>query len=189
MNHLTRLLNNRHYELLYNTGVSLLYSKQPLAAFECLHKLTGVYNQNARLWLRLAECCCMCYKHSISVPTLSTDSSSPPSNTFVNFNSTASGNEKIFKLSEKIKCINRSFGQGYHHKIYIGNSLSKEWSGFGGEPLRAADFASPGPNLDPRLISLEFAYMCLRNALSLLPVNEKQLVASLKSDALLKSVY
>jgi hypothetical protein len=42
------------------------------------------------------------------------------------YNLTTSGNEKISKLSEKIKCIARSFGSGYHHKIEIGSSLTRE---------------------------------------------------------------
>jgi CCR4-NOT transcription complex subunit 10 len=44
-------------------GITLLFNKQPVNAFECLYKLTDVYNHNPRLWLRLAECCIMCYRH------------------------------------------------------------------------------------------------------------------------------
>jgi tetratricopeptide (TPR) repeat protein len=174
----SRLLNNRHYEILYNTGVSLLYSKQPVAAFECLQKLAGVFNQNARLWLRLAECCCMCYKHSLN------QKDEQSSAQFVNFNATVSGNEKIFKLSEKIKCIGKSFGQGFHHKINVGSSLSRDYAG---DSLKVGDFESEEKIASARLTTLEYAHMCLRNALSLLPCNDKQFVASLKSESLLKS--
>jgi hypothetical protein len=181
--HLTRLMSNRHYEIMYNTGVSLLYSKQPVAAFECLHKLAGVYNQNARLWLRLAECCCMCHKHSLN------QEDEQNSAQFINFNATVSGNEKIFKLSEKIKCISKSFGQGYHHKINVGSSLGKDHVC---NPLKVGDFESSESDESKklplaRLTTLEFAYMCLRNALNLLPCNDKQFVASLKTESLLKS--
>jgi hypothetical protein len=185
--HLAQLLQNRHYEIAYNAGVSLLYSKQPVAAFECLHKLCGVFNQNARLWLRMAECCSMCYKHSLNQEDAA---SSQP---FVNFNATASGNEKIFKLSEKIKCISKSFGQGYHHKISVGGSLGRDYTA---NPLKVSDFtdAASTDNEDEeervafaRFTTLEYAYMCLRNALSLLPSNDRQFFASLKSESLLKS--
>lgn len=116
---------SRQYELTYNAGVSLLFSKQPVAAFECFYKLCSVYNKNARLWLRLAECCSMCYRHSINVDK---ESDVSTTNQFISFNSTPTANEKLFKLSEKIKCISKSFGQGQHHKIQLGSSLSREVS-------------------------------------------------------------
>ena len=91
-------------DMLYNLGVSLLFNKQPLEAFECLHQVADVYPQNARVWLRLAEACLMCYRHSLSYESAVNNNKSSGMQ-FIKINSTTSANEKIFKLSEKIKCI------------------------------------------------------------------------------------
>lgn len=103
-NNLNKLLMNNQHEIMYNLGISLLFNKQPIAAFECLHKSLEQYNQNPRLWLRLAECCIMCYRHSLT---------NDQTNQFIKFNSTSSANERIFKLSEKIKCIKKIFWCGF----------------------------------------------------------------------------
>ena len=147
-------------------GITLLFSKQPIAAFECLYQTIDVYSQNARLWLRLAECCLMCFKHSLADNY--NEQQAETSSAFVDYiaqNATSSGNEKITKLSEKIKCVSKSFGSGFHHKIEIGTSL---------EPKAATR------QDESQAISLEFAYMCLKNALNLLPCN-KQIFATAAS--------
>lgn len=97
---LKKMVQNRNTEILYNLGVSLLFNKQPVEAFECLHQVASVYTQNVRVWLRLAESCLMCYRHSLVC-----DSQKTATSQFIKINSTTSANEKIFKLSEKIKCI------------------------------------------------------------------------------------
>lgn len=175
VNHLTTRLENRRYEILFNTGLSLLLNKQPVAAFECLYKATNAFGQNARLWLRIAECCIMCYRHSIEANNLEDE-------TNLDSTSTASHNEKIFKLSEKIKCIQKSFGTGFHHKIQFSTSLSTE-------PLTTSHLLSNLRNESndtkalPKLVTLEFAYMCLRNSLKLLPSNNELVILDSK-DAL-----
>ena len=86
---------------------------------------------------------------------------------------TFSNNEKILKLSEKIKCIERSFGSGFHHKIQFGTGLTAEHNDGGlllTELKKAADTDS---SLAPKLITLEFAYISLRNALRLIPGDEQ----------------
>lgn len=111
-------VQNRTTDMLYNLGVSLLFNKQPLEAFECLHQVAGVYTQNARVWLRLAESCLMSYRHSLSYENYLAKTTTSGSNgttsgghhqqhqqQFIKINSTTSANEKLFKLSEKIKCI------------------------------------------------------------------------------------
>ena len=158
---LNEYLMNNQFEIIYNLGVSLLFNKQPISAFECLIKLTEEYSQNARLWLRLAECCITCYRHS-----LSTDS-----NQFIKLNATLSGNERLFKLSEKIKCIQKSFGSGIHHKIQIGSSITADVS-LKGLSLSKLKELQDDTDLDT-LINLEFAYMCLKNAYNLIPSNEQ----------------
>jgi len=47
---------NKRAELLYNTGLSLLYSNQPAQAFECFIEAQETFQCNPRFWLRLAEC-------------------------------------------------------------------------------------------------------------------------------------
>ena len=60
----------------------------------------------------------MCHRHSIDMQRI--DESS------LDHAATFSNNEKILKLSEKIKCIERSFGSGFHHKIQFGTGLTAE---------------------------------------------------------------
>jgi CCR4-NOT transcription complex subunit 10 len=91
----------------------------------------NIYSNNIRLWLRLAECCIMIYRSS---------------------------NEDIFKLEEKLKCVLQSIGNGFHHKLILGNcntstSSKKISAGNGNENC-----------------SMEFALFCLKNALSLVPM-------------------
>lgn len=158
---------SHHYECLYNMGITLLFSKQPVAAFESLYQTIDIYNQNARLWLRLAECCIMCFKHSLAnYSEQSHGNLGDSTNGIVDYiaqNATSSGNEKITKLSEKIRCVSKSFGNGFHHKIEIGTSLEQSTL-----PLKTTNNDN-----ECQLISLEFAYMCLKNALNLLPSNQQ----------------
>lgn len=56
------LSSKKHFELLYNMGVTLLHCNQPLPAFDCLLNVVQAYPFNPRLWLRLAECCTQVYK-------------------------------------------------------------------------------------------------------------------------------
>lgn len=154
---------NHDYELMYNLGISLLFNKQPISAFECLYKVVDQYNQNCRLWLRLAECCIMCYRHSLT--------NDQDSNQFIKFNSTSSGNEKIFKLSEKIKCIKKSFGNGFHHKIQVGSFITPDNPNVS---ITLNDFSkSDDEMLLSKMMTLDFAYMCLKNALNLVPSNQQ----------------
>jgi CCR4-NOT transcription complex subunit 10 len=170
--------NNKEYDILYNLGVSLLYAKQPLVAFECFQKIVHQFNQNARLWLRLAECCIVCYKHSLSeTDQQAGETTTEERENNVNYNSTVIGNERIFKLSEKIRCINRAFGHGFHHKIQIEGSLSQDRASQG---HKIGQFKEKSVSI-AQLLTLEYAYMCLKNALTLLPLNDKQFLSCLKS--------
>lgn len=176
VDYLSKILMNRQNEILFNMGISYLLSKQPLNAFECLYKLVDVYKSNARLWLRLAECCIMCYRHGV-----------PETSQNVPFYSTASGNEKIFKLNEKIKCISKSFGSSFHHKIQVGCSISTNDSKSKSDKfnLTINDYYNSINNDEARnhFISLEFAYMCLKNALNLLPSNKEIFSTSTTGEA------
>ncbi|XP_063908299.1 CCR4-NOT transcription complex subunit 10-like [Zophobas morio] len=58
---------SKYHELMYNLGVSLLHAKRPTQAFDCLIIAVRRYHRNARLWMRLAECCIMTTKESNEV--------------------------------------------------------------------------------------------------------------------------
>ncbi|EFA06148.2 CCR4-NOT transcription complex subunit 10 isoform X1 [Tribolium castaneum] len=58
---------SKYHELMYNLGVSLLHAKRPVQAFDCLIIAVRRYHRNARLWMRLAECCIMATKESNEV--------------------------------------------------------------------------------------------------------------------------
>ncbi len=108
----------------------------------------------------------MCYRHSIEPLEDQRHANSPEST------STLSNNDKIFKLSEKIKCINKSFGSGFHHKIQFGTSLTTEMKP-GSQPISELLKDQDNLTMNSKLITLEFAYMCLRNALKLLPTTKE----------------
>ena len=180
-----KLLKNKRYDLVYNLGISLLFSKQPISAFDCLHKVTYIYSQNSRLWLRLAECCVMVYRHSLC---------NENAYDYIPSNITTSGNEKIAKLTEKIKCIAKSFGNLHHHKIQVGACLTPHE---GPQSLGYSNFLTlndmsklineneennvDNKELFNKMITLDFAYMCLKNALNLLPSNQKIFSTKTKS--------
>lgn len=109
----------------------------------------------------------MCYRHSIEPNTASSAGDSANStNNMPESSFTMSNNEKIFKLSEKIKCVQSSFGTGFHHKIQFGTSLNTEPKE---TKLSLAD--TDAESQTAKLITLQFAYACLRNALKLIPSN------------------
>jgi hypothetical protein len=170
-----KLLKNKRYDLVYNLGISLLFSKQPISAFDCLYKVAYIYSQNSRLWLRLAECCVMVYRHSLC---------NENAYDYIPSNITTSGNEKIAKLTEKIKCIANSFGHLHHHKIQVGACLTNEsfqslgYSNFlslndMNKLINEKEENNENKEVFNKMITLDFAYMCLKNALNLLPSNQK----------------
>ncbi len=53
---------NYKYELLYNTGVTLLYARKPSDAFDCLIEAVQLHHRDPLVWLRLAECCIQVHK-------------------------------------------------------------------------------------------------------------------------------
>lgn len=57
---------NKHYEIMYSLGVSLLYSGQATKAFDCFIEAAQQLHNNPRLWLRMAECCILCH-NSVSL--------------------------------------------------------------------------------------------------------------------------
>ncbi|XP_071957629.1 CCR4-NOT transcription complex subunit 10-like [Antedon mediterranea] len=55
---------NCHSELLFNIGIQLLHSGHPLSAFDCLVEAVQIFPCNAKLWLRIAECCILADKQA-----------------------------------------------------------------------------------------------------------------------------
>lgn len=51
-------------EILYNLGVAMLHLQRPQDAFDCLMVPAKIYQNNPKLWLRLAEACIMAHKQS-----------------------------------------------------------------------------------------------------------------------------
>ncbi|XP_076379110.1 CCR4-NOT transcription complex subunit 10 [Megalopta genalis] len=127
---------NRHYQLMYSLGVSLLHANQALAAFDCFMEAAQKLHNNPKLWLRVAECCIYCHK-----PT----------------------NEVDFNIPKRRKdLVQKVVGSGIHRKIILASSLSKDTK------YHSESFPSAMPQL-----TLEFASLCLKNALFLLPsINE-----------------
>ncbi|CAF4335202.1 unnamed protein product, partial [Didymodactylos carnosus] len=159
---LIALSSNRKYDILYNLGVQLLFEREPYAAFECLIEVVRLYHTNIRLWLRLAECCIQAYKSS---------------------------NDDIFKLEEKLKCVSKTIGTGPYHKLVLGNcnknskqisqttdtSTSSNSTTTNNNTSQSSSTPPPQqqqqslPNNTVVSCSMEFAQLCLRNALALIP--------------------
>lgn len=127
---------NKHYELMYSLGVSLLHAGQASVAFDCFMEVAQKLHNNPKLWLRIAECCIYCHK-----PT----------------------NEVDFNIPKRRKdLVQKVVGNGIYRKIILASSLSKD-----------VKYHSEGfPFAIPQL-TLEFASLCLKNALFLLPNNNE----------------
>ncbi|KOC65130.1 CCR4-NOT transcription complex subunit 10 [Habropoda laboriosa] len=127
---------NRHYELMYSLGVSLLHAGQASVAFDCFMEAAQKLHNNPKLWLRIAECCIYCHK-----PT----------------------NEVDFNIPKRRKdLVQKVVGSGIYRKIILASSLSKDIK------YHPEGFPSAIPQL-----TLEFASLCLKNALFLLPNNNE----------------
>lgn len=127
---------NKHYELMYSLGVSLLYAGKAAKAFDCFTEVAQKKNNNPKLWLRMAECCIYSHKYS---------------------------NEVDFNILKRRKdLVQKIIGSGIHKKIILATALSKDIR-YHSEGL---SYAIPQP-------TLEFGYLCLKNALLLLPSNNE----------------
>lgn len=54
---------NKHYELMYSLGVSLLHAGLISKAFDCFTEVAQRLHNNPKLWLRMAECCIYNHKY------------------------------------------------------------------------------------------------------------------------------
>ncbi|XP_071875889.1 CCR4-NOT transcription complex subunit 10 [Bombus fervidus] len=133
---LCTLGGNKHYELMYSLGVSLLHAGHASLAFDCFMEAAQKLQNNPKLWLRIAECCIYCHK-----PT----------------------NEVDFNIPKRRKdLVQKVVGTGIYRKIILASSLSKDIK------YHPEGFPSAIPQL-----TLEFASLCLKNALFLLPNNNE----------------
>ncbi|XP_003396813.1 CCR4-NOT transcription complex subunit 10 [Bombus terrestris] len=133
---LCTLGGNKHYELMYSLGVTLLHAGHASLAFDCFMEAAQKLHNNPKLWLRIAECCIYCHK-----PT----------------------NEVDFNIPKRRKdLVQKVVGTGIYRKIILASSLSKDIK------YHPEGFPSAIPQL-----TLEFASLCLKNALFLLPNNNE----------------
>mmetsp|Transcript_55303 Transcript_55303/g.124190 ORF Transcript_55303/g.124190 Transcript_55303/m.124190 type:complete len:1081 (+) Transcript_55303:78-3320(+) len=57
---------DKRVEIVYNSGLQLLMTERPMAAFKCFQQCIPAFRTWPRLWLRLAECCIDLHWHSLS---------------------------------------------------------------------------------------------------------------------------
>lgn len=124
---------NKHYELMYSLGVSLLHAGRAAPAFECFTEAAQKLHNSPRLWLRMAECCI--YSHK---PT----------------------NEIDFNMHKRRKdLVQKVVGSGFYRKIILASALSKDTK-YHNEGL---SYAIPQPTLEFGMLCLKNALFLLPN--------------------------
>ncbi|KAH0948907.1 hypothetical protein HN011_007678 [Eciton burchellii] len=130
---LYRLGGNKHYELMYSLGVSLLHAGQISKAFDCFTEAAQKLHNNPKLWLRMAECCIYSYKYA---------------------------NEVDFDISKRHKdLVQKIVGSGIYRKIILATSLSNDIN-YHTEDL---SYAIPQPTLEFGSLCLKNALFLLPN--------------------------
>nr|XP_022912981.1 CCR4-NOT transcription complex subunit 10 [Onthophagus taurus] len=118
---------SKYHEIMYNLGISLLYARKPVQAFECLVVAVRRYHRNSRLWLRLAECCIMTHKES---------------------------NELDFDLSKKRdEYVVETIGKGGNRRVVLNTNLSKDKK----YSTESQSYAVPVPTLEFAILCLRNA--------------------------------
>ncbi|XP_019883613.2 CCR4-NOT transcription complex subunit 10 isoform X3 [Camponotus floridanus] len=124
---------NKHYELMYSLGVSLLHTGQASKAFDCFTEAAQRLHNNSKLWLRMAECCIYNHKYS---------------------------NQVDFNIPKRRKdLVQKVVGSGVHKKIILAASLSKDVN-YHSEGL---SYAIPQPTLEFGSLCLKNALFLLPN--------------------------
>lgn len=81
-------------------GVTLLYARKSVNAFDCLIEAVQLHHRDPLIWLHLAECCIQVHKPD---------------------------NQKDFRLSERQRdIVERSFGLGPNRKIVLASRISND---------------------------------------------------------------
>lgn len=124
---------NKHYELMYSLGVSLLHTGQASKAFDCFTEAAQRLHNNPKLWLRMAECCIYNHKYS---------------------------NKVDFNIPKRRKdLVQKVIGADTHKKIILAASLSKDVN-YHSEGL---SYAIPQPTLEFGSLCLKNALFLLPN--------------------------
>lgn len=124
---------NKHYELMYSLGVSLLHAGQASKAFDCFTEAAQRLHNNPKLWLRMAECCIYNHKYS---------------------------NKVDFNIPKRRKdLVQKVIGTGTHKKIILAASLSKDVN----YHLEGLSYAIPQPTLEFGSLCLKNALFLLPN--------------------------
>ncbi|XP_029178795.1 CCR4-NOT transcription complex subunit 10 [Nylanderia fulva] len=89
---------DKHYELMYSLGVSLLHAGKASEAFDRFTEAAQKLHNNPKLWLRMAECCISNHKDS---------------------------NKVDFDPKRRKDLVQKVIGSGIHKKIILAASLSK----------------------------------------------------------------
>lgn len=126
---------DKHHELMFSLGISLLQGGQATRAFDCFLEAAQRLQNNPVLWLKLAECCVYCHK-----PT----------------------NEVDFDVIKFRDClVQKVIGNGNNKKIILSSRLNNDTK----YHYESLSYAIPQP-------TIEFAMLCLKNALFTLPKDE-----------------
>jgi len=143
---------DRKSQILYNTGMQLLFTGKPSIAFQCFQEASSLFYSSPRLWLRLAECCVA--RHAMQEREKREQSSGDP-------------------------LVASTVGRGNHRKILLpvstgltspALSAPGDMDGVDGDG-EESPVPTPPPETDPpppgahETISLEYGMHCARNAL------------------------
>eukprot|EP00117_Sycon_ciliatum_P006661 scpid44937/ scgid1820/ CCR4-NOT transcription complex subunit 10 len=135
---------HRHRQLLYNTGVELLFAGQPEAAFASLLDASKALYSSPLLWLRLAEACIAVHQRDTHAAGASASSG----------NGSAARRNQQQQQQSRPSLIRAGVGNGAHHKLIV--TSAAEHLG-----KRTETAAIPA-------LTLEFANLCLKNSSLLL---------------------
>ncbi|KAK0173219.1 hypothetical protein PV328_006450 [Microctonus aethiopoides] len=137
---------DKHHELMFNLGVSLLQADEATKAFDCF--IQAAHNRlhnSPELWLKMAECCIHCHK---------------PSNK-IDFDIS-----KRRRRRRRQDLVQKVVGSGAHRKIILASGLNKD-SRYHSESL---SYAMPQPTLEFGMLCLKNALYSLPKDNSTVPL-------------------
>jgi len=132
--------------LLYNLGLQQLYAGQPTAAFTSLLEAVQVFHTNPLLWLRLAETSIAAYNKVVGVVMVAITMA-------IVIQAQMDYAKQQRYHSDTIQTV---IGAGFHQKLVV-------------MPMEVGHLSHDGSSAAMPTPSLDFANICLRNALYLLP--------------------
>lgn len=160
----------KHYELMYSLGVSFLYTGQAAKAFNCFIEASQVFYRNPRLWLRMAESCIMCHKsvsmqrgQIIEMHYIFTTDWLNTKYLLIFFQSNKIDFDIAARRKDIVEKVIGDNENGISRKFVLASSLSKN-----------CKLNSEGLSYAIPQTTLEYGMLCLKNALFLLPITEKE---------------